>query len=268
MGIIEAIILGAVQGITEFLPISSSGHLVILQKIFNISEPTLLFDTMLHLGTLFAVFIVLWKDIIRILKNPIQPITGLLIIATIPIVIIAVLFKDFIEETFSSASYLGFFFLVTASALFISEYLSRREGKTRNESEMNWKDALIIGVLQGIAIMPGISRSGLTLSGALSRKLERGFAARFSFLMSIPAVLGALLFHLKNVIKSDTLSITNNSLFLPMIAGTLTALVIGILSVRLMLKIVKEKSLKGFAIYVTIIGVIVIIDHFITNIMF
>ncbi|MCL2705723.1 MAG: undecaprenyl-diphosphate phosphatase [Spirochaetaceae bacterium] len=267
MGIFEAIVLGIVQGITEFLPVSSSGHLVILQKVFGILEPALLFDTMLHIGTLFAVFFVLWKDILKILKAPIQRITGLLIIATIPIVVIALIFKAFIKEVFSSASYIGFFFLVTATALFLAERLSKRAGETKNESEMNWKDALIIGILQGIAIMPGVSRSGLTLSGALSRKLERGFAARFSFLMSIPAILGALVFQLKDVIKSDAIVFSGSAL-LPIVIGTVTAAIVGIFSVRLMLKIVREKSLTGFAIYVTIIGTITLIDQYITKFYF
>ena len=265
MGLIEAIILGIVQGITEFLPVSSSGHLVLLQKIFGISEPALLFDTMLHIGTLFAVFIVLWKDIFNILKKPIQPLTGLLIIATIPIVIIAVVFKDSIEDIFHSGKYIGFCFLITAAALLISEYLSKREGKTRTESEMNWKDAAIIGILQGIAILPGVSRSGLTISGGLSRKLDRSFVARFSFLMSIPAILGALVFQLKDVIKNKATAFSDGAL-LPVIAGTVTAFIVAIFSVRLMLKIVKEKSLKGFAIYVTILGAIVLVDQYITHI--
>jgi len=267
MGLIEAIILGAVQGITEFLPVSSSGHLVLLQKIFGISEPALLFDVMLHVGTLFAVFIVLWKDIFKILKNPIQRLTGFLIIATIPIVIIAIIFKDFIEHTFHSGKYIGFFFLIAATALLISEILSKREGKTRNESEMTWKDALIIGVLQGIAILPGISRSGLTISGGLSRKLDREFAARFAFLMSIPAVLGALVFQLKSVIKGNALSSVDTA-FLPIVLGTVTAFIVAVFSVRLMLKIVKEKSLIGFAIYVAILGAIALVDQYITNFYF
>jgi len=267
MELIEAIILGAVQGITEFLPVSSSGHLVILQKVFGISEPALLFDTMLHIGTLFAVLFIFWKEIVKILKNPIQKLTGFLIIATVPIVVIALIFKDFIEQTFHSGKYIGFFFLITAIALLVSEHLSKRPGKTRNESEMTWKDAVIIGVLQGIAILPGVSRSGLTISGGLSRKLDREFAARFAFLMSIPAVLGALVFQLKNIIKSDALS-SSNIAILPIVLGTVTAFIVAIFSVRLMLKIVKEKSLKDFAIYVAILGAIALVDQYITNFYF
>ncbi len=267
MGLFEAIILGAVQGITEFLPVSSSGHLVLLQKIFSISEPTLLFDTMLHIGTLTAVFIVLWKDIIGILKHPIQKLTGLLIIATIPTVIIALIFKDFIEEAFHSALYIGFFFLITAFALFIAEYLSKRAGKTKTENDMTWVDAAIIGIMQSAAIMPAISRSGLTLSGALSRKIERGFAARFSFLMSIPAIFGALVFQLKDIVTNNSSSSGTIGLSY-IIAGTLTAAVVGIFSVKFMLKIVKEKSLVGFGIYVSILGILIIVDQYFTHFYF
>ncbi|MDR2068735.1 MAG: undecaprenyl-diphosphate phosphatase [Spirochaetaceae bacterium] len=264
MGIIEAIILGAVQGITEFLPVSSSGHLVLLQKIFGISEPVLLFDTMVHGGTLAAVFLVLRRDIWNIVRRPIQPLTGLLILATIPTVIIALVFRDFIEEAFHSAAYLGFAFLFTAAALLVSEYLSGRSGKFRNGETMNWLDAVIIGILQGVAIIPGVSRSGLTLSGALSRKLERDFAARFSFLLSIPAILGALVLQLKDIIGGPRGSIGPA----PIIAGTAAAGVVGFFAVSFMLKIVRERSLRGFAIYVAVLGALVLIDQYAAHVFF
>ncbi|QQO09836.1 undecaprenyl-diphosphate phosphatase [Breznakiella homolactica] len=267
MGIFEAIILGAVQGITEFLPVSSSGHLVLLQRILGISEPALLFDTLLHLGTLAAVFVVLWQDIWNILRKPVQKLTGMLILATVPTVIVALLFKDTIEGAFHSGKFLGFSFLITAAALVTSELLSRRPGKTRNEGEMNWIDALVIGIMQALAILPGVSRSGFTLSGALSRKLDRGFAARFSFLMSIPAILGALVFQLKDLITgSEPVSIGIGAV--PLIAGTLTAALVGVVSVKLMLRIVRERSLFGFAVYVAILGALVLIDQYATHFFF
>jgi undecaprenyl-diphosphatase len=270
MGILEAVILGAVQGITEFLPVSSSGHLVLLQKIFGISEPVLLFDTMVHVGTLAAVFLVLWKDIWHILRRPIQPLTGLLILATIPTVIIALVFKDLIEEAFHSAAYLGFAFLFTAAALLVSEYLSKKgSGKFRNGETMHWPDAVIIGILQGVAIIPGVSRSGLTLSGALSRKLERDFAARFSFLLSVPAILGALVLQLKDILggPQDGAGIGRIGPG-PIIAGTVVAGVVGFFAVSFMLKIVRERSLKGFAIYVAVLGTLVLIDQYAGHVFF
>ncbi|MDR3166625.1 MAG: undecaprenyl-diphosphate phosphatase [Treponema sp.] len=256
MSVFEALILGAVQGITEFLPVSSSGHLVLLQKIFRIRESALLFDTMVHGGTLIAVFIVLRKDIWNILRRPIQPITGYLLIATIPAVVFALAFKDAIERAFESGAFLGFAFLFTSLMLIVSDLLSKRAGKNREKPEMNWLDSLVIGLLQGIAIIPGISRSGATLSGALSRKLDRDFAARFSFLLSIPAILGALVLQLKDLPAQDA---TGGAGSAALLAGTITAAAVGFISVKLMLKIVREYSLRGFALYTALLGVLTLI---------
>lgn len=267
MNIFEAVVLGVVQGLTEFLPVSSSGHLVLLQRIFGIEEPTLLFDTMLHVGTLIAVFAVLWQDIWKLLKKPLQKTTGLLILATIPTVIIALLFNDFIEDAFHSARYLGFSFLITAIVLLVSEFLSKRPGETRGEEKMTWLDALIIGVMQAAAIIPAVSRSGMTLSGALSRKLDREFAARFSFLMSIPAILGALVFQAKDLFEI-TGSADAGIGILPTTVGVIAAALVGFLAIRFMLNIVKNRSLIGFAVYVAILGVLIIIDQFAAHIFF
>jgi undecaprenyl-diphosphatase len=263
MTIIEAIILGAAQGLTEFLPVSSSGHLVLLQKIFHISEGALLFDTLVHAGTLVSVFIVLWEDIWGLLKRPIQPMTGFLIAATIPTVIVALLFREIIEESFASATFLGFSFLTTAVVLLIAERLSRRAGEIR--LIMRLPDALIIGVMQAFAIIPGVSRSGCTLSGALSRKLDRDLSARFSFLLSIPAILGALVLQLKDVAVGASVEPVNAA---PLIIGTLTAALVGFFSVKLMLKIVKERSLTGFAFYVAALGILVLLDQNVGHIFF
>ena len=266
MNILEAIVLGAVQGLTEFLPVSSSGHLVLLQKIFRISEPALFFDTMLHLGTLAAVFVVLWRDILAILRRLFQPLTAWLILATIPAVVFALAFKDHIEAAFESGKFLGCAFLVTAVLLTVSELLARRAGSLKKDGEMNWLDALIIGVLQAAAIVPGVSRSGATLSGALSRGLNRNFAARFSFLLSIPAILGALVLQVKDLAQGGAVS--GNIGAAAIIAGTVSAAVVGFFAVRLMLKIVREKSLFGFAIYTAALGLLVLVDQFGTHLVF
>ena len=272
MDVFEAVLLGAVQGITEFLPVSSSGHLVLLQKLLGIAEPALLFDTMLHGGTLIAVCVVLWKDIWRLLRRPIQALTGFLILATIPTVIIALLFKDTIETAFHSGQYLGFAFLFTTASLLTAEALSRRSGFSRGEGRMNWLDALIIGLCQGAAILPAVSRSGLTLSGALARKLERGFAARFSFLMSIPAILGALVFQLKDlraVPADDPAALADGGIGLTAyLAGTLTAAIVGFFAVRFMLKIVQKRALWGFAIYTGVLGLLVLLDQYAMHLFF
>jgi undecaprenyl-diphosphatase len=288
MNVFEAILLGAVQGITEFLPVSSSGHLVLFQKILGISEPALFFDTMVHVGTLAAVFVVLRQDIWNILRRPIQPLTGYLILATLPAVIAALAAKDLIETAFASGSFLGFAFLITAALLTASELLSRRAAvaSLKGKDDINWVDALVIGILQGVAIIPGVSRSGATLSGALSRRLNRDFAARFSFLLSIPAILGALVLQVKDLADggvAENAGALNNAAgtlvngnagtaagigVLPIIAGTLVAAAVGFFSVRLMLKIVRERSLLGFAVYTGILGALVLIDQFGTHLFF
>jgi undecaprenyl-diphosphatase len=267
MTILEAIILGAVQGITEFLPVSSSGHLVLLQRIFGIEEPVLLFDTMLHVGTLAAVFVVLRRDIGGLLRRIAQPLTGFLILGTIPAVAAALLLKDRIEGAFESGQFLGFAFLFTALALLLSEVLSRRPGPSRPREAMGWFDALIIGVCQAIAIVPGVSRSGLTLSGALSRKLDREFSARFSFLLSIPAILGALVLQVKDLLGGASGGSAGTGIA-ALAAGTVTAAIVGFFSVQLMLRIVRERSLWGFAIYTAVLGSLTLADQYITGLFF
>jgi undecaprenyl-diphosphatase len=269
MSFIEAIVLGAIQGITEFLPVSSSGHLVLLQKIFGISEPALLFDTMVHVGTLGAVFVVLRQDILAILRRIIQPVTAFLVLATNPTVIAALILKDSIETAFNSGVFLGFAFLFTSLALLTAEFLSRRDtgGFIRAEPRavMTWFDALVIGLCQTVAIVPGVSRSGLTLSGGLSRRLDRELTARFSFLLSIPAILGALVLQVKDLAEGKA---TGSIGALPIAAGTLTAAFVGFFAVKFMLKMVKERSLRGFAVYVAALGVLVLIDQFGTHLFF
>jgi undecaprenyl-diphosphatase len=272
MSVIHAVLLGIIQGLTEFLPVSSSGHLVLFQKVFGISEPALLFDTMLHLGTLAAVFAVLWKDIWAILRKFNQPLTAYLIIATIPMVIAALVFRKPLERAFETGQFLGFAFLITSALLIGAELLAKR-GAGKRSAVMDWLDALIVGVMQAIAIIPGVSRSGATLSGALSRRLDRDFAARFSFLLSIPAILGALVFQLKDLVKGDTaeaagIAAAGGIGAAAIIAGTLSAAIVGFFAVRLMLKIIREKSLWGFAIYTGVLGLLVLLNQFVLKLEF
>ena len=278
MNIIHAVLLGIIQGLTEFLPVSSSGHLVLFQKLFGISEPALFFDIMLHVGTLTAVVAVLWKDIWAILRKIYQPLTLYLIIATIPTVIAALIFRKPLERAFETGRFLGFAFLMTSALLIGAELLAKRgatHGKTaKSAAAIDWLDALVIGIMQAVAIIPGVSRSGATLSGALSRGLDRDFAARFSFLLSIPAILGAVVFQLKDLVKDKTvettgrITVTGGIGTTAMIAGTISAAVVGFFAVRLMLKIVREKSLWGFAIYTGVLGVLVLLDQFVFKLVF
>ncbi|MCL2601965.1 MAG: undecaprenyl-diphosphate phosphatase [Treponema sp.] len=275
MSIFEALMLGVVQGITEFLPVSSSGHLVLLQRIFGITEPAMAFNIAVHVGTLAAVLVVLWQDIWGLLKRIVQPLTLFAIIGTLPAVVIALLFKDHIEKAFGGSETLGFAFLVTSVLLIASDKLYRGGKKLntpavpRPQSAMTWKDALFIGILQAVAIIPGVSRSGATISAALSRRLDRDFAARFSFLLSIPAILGGLVLYLKDFIKAAGAPAGEGAIsLLPILVGCISAGIVGFFSIRFTIKIVRERSLTGFAVYTAIVGVLVIIDQFGTNFIF
>lgn len=271
MNIGQSIFLGALQGFTEFLPVSSSGHLSIAQKVLGIDEPALLFDTFLHGGTLLAALVVLWTDIWKILCHPIQKLTGFLILATAVTTVFAFVLQKTVSETgqsilenaMTSSIFLGCAFLITSSALFISEKLSRRGGIIRNKDDFNWKDALFIGFMQGIGILPGISRSGFTISGALGLKIEREFATKFSFLLAIPAVLGALLLQLKDLFHEGNLSMVIE--WPPVIAGTFTAAITGFLSVKFMLNIIRHKTLYGFSVWTAMLGIGILFDALVTK---
>jgi undecaprenyl-diphosphatase len=284
MNVFEAVFLGAVQGLTEFLPVSSSGHLVLFQKLLRIAGPALFFDTLVHGGTLIAVFAVLWRDIWDILRRIFQPLTGYLLLATLPAVAAALVFGDTIEKAFASGSSLGFAFLATSVLLVLAELLSKRARlpkggfyrRLKGKEEMNWRDALVIGVLQALAIVPGLSRSGSTLSGALSRGLNRDFAARFSFLLSIPAILGALILQTRDLLAEGLASgLAESGVVegpgpgvLPLVAGTLSAALVGFFSIRIMLRIVRKRSLLGFAVYTGLLGLLVLVDRFGTHLVF
>ena len=162
----QAILLGLTQGLAEFLPVSSSGHLVLMREIFGIKGEYLMFDVMLHVGTLFAVFITFFKDLIALFKPPFKTI-GLIIVATVPAVVVGLLAGDYIENLFSSGKYLCFFFLFTALLMFLTEIIAKR---TRETKPLGLKAAIAMGLMQGVGVFPGISRSGSTFSEALSQR--------------------------------------------------------------------------------------------------
>jgi undecaprenyl-diphosphatase len=252
--LLEHIFLGIVQGLTEFLPISSTGHLVLFRKLFGLQEIGLLFDTMLHLGTLIAVVIVFWSEVKYIILNPFSRLTKLLIVGTIPTAIIGLAFEDYFEEISRTGVTIGYEFIATGIILWAVE--SMRQGH-RKFNEINYTDALIIGTLQGAAILPAISRSGLTIAGSLLRGIERGDAARFSFLLSLPAILGAAVLQMKKVVENpEAINLA------PMLVGTLFAAIAGYVAIRWMLKIISTSSMKGFAIYVWILGAILLALQF------
>jgi len=256
MGLLEAIVLGIVQGIAEFLPISSSGHLALFQRLFGIHEATLGFDVLLHVGTLIPVCVVYWKDIWVLIKKPFQRMTLLLIIGTVPAVAAALLLGDTIETLFTSMLFLAVGFAVTGAVLLLADYLPA--GK-KGEKEITWLDALLIGCAQGVAVAPAISRSGSTISASLLRGLKRETAARFSFLLSIPAILGAAVLQIKEVVTGG--DVFGGIPALSLVAGFLAAMLSGYLAIQFMLKLIQKAKLKYFSIYLFLLAAFILVDQ-------
>jgi undecaprenyl-diphosphatase len=257
MSIFESFILGLVQGLSEFLPISSSGHLVLFQRLFGVEGNVLTFDVAVHIATLLAVFTVYWKDILEILKKPFGKLPLLLIVGTIPTAIIGFAFKDFFEKLFESGSTLGIEFIFTGVILWYAEG-ARTKGKKLNET--TYTDAAIVGLAQGIAILPAVSRSGLTIAGALFRGLDREFAAKLSFLVSIPAILGAALLDILKILKGGE-GIAAGIGAAPLLVGMVVAAVSGYFAIKFMIKVLTRGSLKVFSYYVFVLGALIILEQ-------
>lgn len=264
MSIFEAVILGLVQGLTEFLPISSSGHLVLFQKFFGIDGAgVVMFDIAVHFATLLAVMVVLWKEILQILKNPIGKLPMLVLAATLPTVAIGLAFKDTFERLLQSGSTLGIEFIFTGLILWYAEGVKSREKKLEGTS---YTDAVIIGIAQGVAILPAVSRSGLTLAGGLFRGLNREFAIRFSFLMSIPAILGPAMIDGYKLMKgTESAGGIDNAV---LIFGMIAAAISGYIAIKFMLRIFTKASFKCFSYYVFVLGALIIIDQLFFGIVF
>lgn len=244
------IILALVQGLTEFLPVSSSGHLVLLNRFFGIENDFLLLSVILHLATLVSVVIVLRKEILYLFKNPFGILGRKLIFATIPTVLIVLVFKGFIDSAFGG-DYLPICFMITAFAIVLSEFLSRRK-KVLNK-EITVKDAILMGISQGIAVLPGISRSGATICTGLALGNDREKVAHFSFLMSVPIIIASLILEVYEYASvGQTLTVP----FIYIFAGFIVALITGIFAIKFMLNIVKKHSMYAFAIYLAILSVL------------
>jgi undecaprenyl-diphosphatase len=258
MTVIQSIILGIVQGITEFLPISSSAHLVIVPYLLDWNIPieqAFVFDVLVQVASLLGVFVFFWGDIIAILKamviglrlkrpfsEPEARIGWFLILASIPAGIAGLFLKDLVEQAFNSPALTAFFLLVTAALLVTAERVGKRN---RSLVDLNWKDSLIIGLFQAISIFPGISRSGSTISGGMTRDLERPPAARFAFLMSIPVMLAAGLLG-----GIDLLEIPDLSSILPVfIPGLIASAVVSYLVIGWLLRFLNRYPLYVFAAY-------------------
>jgi undecaprenyl-diphosphatase len=266
---LEALVLGIVQGATEYLPVSSSGHLVIAQHLFGLEEPALFFDIVLHLGTLVAVIWYYRKDLVKLALETFAGLQNLasghswkettrlypgfrfallIAVGTIPTAVIGLTFEDTFERLFGSVRLVGFMLIITGTVLLLTR-LARSGG--REASGLRWSDGLIIGVVQGLAITPGISRSGVTIAAALLLGIERETAARYSFLLSIPSILGALLLRMGGADNG----VDTTALAVGFIAAALT----GYFCLALLVRVVKRGRLSWFAPYCFALGLLALV---------
>lgn len=283
MTLLKAILMGFIQGLTEFLPVSSSGHLVIFKNIFGLDlEGGILFDIILHIGTIIAIFIAYATDIkeliiegigiiidffkkiftlpstnknnIKVINTPYRRFVMFVIVASIPTAIIGFILEDIIE---------GATLLIPGICLMITGLLLLGSSKimqgNKKENEMKYKDSFAIGVVQGFATLPGISRSGSTLVAGLICGLDKEYAIKFSFIMSIPAILGAALLKLTDV----TAEMAKMSVLLPYLCGMITSAIVGYICIKTLLKIVQNNKIHYFSYYCFAIGVLAIIGNFI-----
>jgi undecaprenyl-diphosphatase len=258
MSLMQSMLLGLVQGLTEFIPVSSTAHLILVPWLLGWEFPTeaeFVFDVLVQWGTLLAVLVYFRRDVAAILlaviaglrrRRPLETFEArlgwLVVAATLPAVLIGLVFKDFFEATYASPVGTAAFLLGTAALLFLSERFGRRD---RGLTGLGWLDAVVIGFAQAVALLPGISRSGATIAGGLARGLDRPAAARFSFLMSMPALLGA------GVLATlDLLAIPNFAAYLPpILAGFVVAAVVGYACIHWLLSYLARHSLYVFAAY-------------------
>jgi undecaprenyl-diphosphatase len=265
MEILEIIILGIVQGIAEFLPVSSSAHLIILRNVFGIGNSLsgdieLAFDVALHLGTLLAIIVYFYKDLFSILKEGItkgiKTINGkimwLIVIATIPGALAGLLFEDAIESFFRQETLIIAIVLIIVGIII---YLAdKKNNNNRSLNNLNLKDSIFIGIGQSLALIPGFSRSGTTIAIARSLKINKEDAAKFSFYLSIPIVLGAVFL---TIIKEGTIALLVSNLFI-FIIGILISFVVGLLTINFLLQYLRKNDFKIFMWYRLILGLITI----------
>ena len=276
MNILQSVILGIVQGLTEFLPISSSGHLVIFHYLFGI-KPALAFVVLVHLGTLVAVVSYFFKDLVSLFLGFLSGLKGmlfeklgprevyrrnvefklsvLLILGFISTAAVALSLNDFLERLFSSVLAVGVFLLVTGAIIILAEQIGK---SNKNSAGVNFLDAVIIGIAQGLAVAPGLSRAGMTISASLSRGLERSFAARFSFLMAVPAILGAGVYEFKDLLSLGSVGIGP----VEMLIGFAASVISGYFAIKIFMSLITRMSIRVFAYYCFIIGSAVIFWSF------
>lgn len=254
MSIIEAIVLGLVQGLTEFIPVSSSGHLIIAHELFGTTDSTLVFDVALHIGTLLALVIFFWKDILGLINNVFNKsaqgrLSRIIIIGTIPAGLIGYLYSDWIDDNLRKPSTVVITMIIMGLLMLAVEKYS---SKKRNISSINMQDGLKIGFAQALALIPGVSRSGATITAGMIQGLKRADGARLSFLMAIPITAGAIIGSLLGA-ESGELSGQTNIFAI----GILMALISGLFAIRFLLKFLSKNSLSVFAYYRIALALIV-----------
>ena len=251
MNLLEAVFLGIVQALTEWLPISSSGHLVLVQQLLGLSPP-LIFDAMLHLGTLIVVILIFARDILRILrcfvrldfKSEYGRLGLFLIVGSIPVGVFGLGFRRFFESLFYSLSAVAFAFIVTGFILFFTK-------RGMGGRELGLWDSILVGIAQGVAIAPGISRSGSTIGVGIMRGVKKEVAVKYSFLLSIPAILGAMVVEMTDLVWEIDLA--------TILVGTIVSMVVGFLSFKLLLNVINRGRLHQFAYYCWAMGIIALI---------
>jgi len=261
MDILSAVILGVIQGLTEFLPVSSSGHLVLAQSLMkDFQQPGLLFDTMLHGATLGAVFVYFRRRIFELILTPLGLISNEykivyfenkrflwgIIVASIPTAAIGLFLESRVEGVFASPSYVGYFLILTSLLLLKSDSF-------KGKSEISTGSSFIIGVIQGLAVIPGISRAGSTTAVGLFLGIKREEMAEFTFLMSIPAIIGAI------ILQSKHMSAVPPGELPAYAAGMAAAFVSGFFAIAFMVYFIKRANLKAFALYCLIVGIVAIV---------
>ncbi len=258
----EALVLGIIQGLTEYLPVSSSGHLAIGQALFGMGngEENLMFTVAVHVATVLSTLVILWREIDWILKGLFKCEMNAetkyfinIVISMIPVGIVGLFFKDYVEEIFGSGLLVvGFCLLITASLLTFSYY-----AKPRVKETISWKDALVMGLAQAVAVLPGVSRSGSTIATGLLLGNKKESLAQFSFLMVIPPILGEALLDSLKIAKGE--NVMGSIEMLPLCVGFLAAFVSGCFACKWMINIVKRGKLIYFGIYCAIVGLGIII---------
>ncbi len=267
MTILQSILLGLVQGLAEFLPVSSSGHLVILQNIFNI-KAGLTFDVVLHLGTLVALLLYFWRDWLKIIKaffeslkkwnlkeNPEARLAWFLILATIPGAIFGFLLESKAETVFRNTLLVALMLGGLGILLILAERLAKHR---RTINGMGFIDSVLIGLSQALALIPGVSRAGITITSGLFLGLKREAATRFSFLLSTPIIAGAGLSHINKILKEGN----NNGTYLIFVIGFLVSTISGYLAIKYLLKYVEKRSLNIFAYYRILLAGSIFIYYF------